>query len=258
MQKQVLCISQTKRMQNMLNFDSVRHLGDKSTFTCLCWSAKAAADLWKGIDCIKQIMRLSWESSPLYFWFTKHGHKHVDTHLKLTCVANSAAQFFWRMDPFSVLVSVYKERLMEKPEWLPQSVIRIPLNTTVIDLESWVSQTSSPNISTWPHRCSCVSIEANPCIYILTSAGKTAQSGSCCSGKGRTNAWLMPMALKQAHMVWCSSVLQTNFPNQYFLLVFNWKYLYTRYTIAQKFGDGKIFKKRILCSHITFVWIKIQ
>ncbi len=56
----------------------------------------------------------------------------------------------------------------------------------------------------------------------------------------------MPMALKQAHMVWCSSVLQTNFPNQYFLLVFNWKYLYTRYTIAQKFGDGKIFEKKDL------------
>lgn len=51
-------ITQTKRTQKVLNFDSVGHLGDKSTFTSLCYTAKAAADLWKGIDCIRQIMRL--------------------------------------------------------------------------------------------------------------------------------------------------------------------------------------------------------
>lgn len=52
--------TQTKRTQKVLHFDSVGHLGDKSTFTSLCYTAKDAADLWKGIDCIRQIMRLRW------------------------------------------------------------------------------------------------------------------------------------------------------------------------------------------------------
>lgn len=52
-----------------------------------------------------------------------------------------------------------------------------------------VSQTPSPNISSWPPWCSCVWMAANACSHVPTFSRKTFQNENC---KKRTNL-LMPM-----------------------------------------------------------------
>lgn len=59
-----------------------------------------------------------------------------------------------------------------------------------------VSQTPSPNITAWPHWCSGVWKEANPCNHVPILSGKFSQKSASCYNKKMANTLLMHVVLK--------------------------------------------------------------